>query len=811
MGIATKTIHIGEAAKSSIRFKEFSIAIVIALLSIFIHVPQTAEAFDQDPTKLDATYDVPLAVGVTTTYTIRAYCPGVSEANKAITKVQWAFYYNSTGNFAQSLTVSSSISGDVLEWSTTFTPTTTTRVNFQVFGNNGNPVGCADSGYLFRSVAMVPLPGPVAALTVSTLDPQSINFTLTCEGSCTGSSNYSYLVTATAPGGARLTISGNATATSTALVFTPLEPNVSHTIEASVTFNGQSSATLSSTVTTPKPIATISALSVADTSATLTVGCTNCAAAPSSFTVSATPVAGGAAITSNTNVIAGLQSETTYSFSVVVAFAGTTSDAVLWQGNPVMTLPFLPIISGVTPAALPLTGGTVTVTGANFATSTELTFDGATVSFTIVSGTEITFTAPNKTAGTFDLSITNQVGPFNLPSAITYVSGPSLSTNSPVLATTNGGTIVTLTGTDLATTTQVNVGSATVSFSVISNTNVRFVTAATSAGILDVGVLTVGGVDTLSNAIEFTTSALVPVVSSITPATGPVAGGTTVTVIGQFFSGSYSDSVSATINGVSGSSLVLIDDSTLTFVTPAGTAGVFDLTVVTGGGLGAIPAAFTYTAAPPPAITGGGAGPTVVLSTPEITKFSTRELPTSGGEVRVEGRRLSGITDLTLGGIAVTIVSNTDTLMVFMVGAVPEGIWDLRLVADNGTLTFQQAITIVGEEDLSESTAGTLLGYTMTLRFAGNSRDLSDDQQTHAIAGLERFESADTIVCWGYTTAANPNAWAISHATQRGTAVCDLVSEIRPDIKVFVGVRYGVPKFAAMRATMQFWELTETQ
>jgi alpha-tubulin suppressor-like RCC1 family protein len=653
--------------------------------------------------------------------------------------------------------------------------------------------------------------GPVASIDSATAAPTSVAVSLSCGGSCGPGDNYNYVVSITPAGGSPSTVSGTANSAITTLNFTGLSPNVTHNIQASVTHNAQTSSTVSTSVTTPKPIATISATTVADTSATLTVGCTNCGAPPTSFTVSATPVSGGAAITSNTNVISGLQSETTYSFSVVVAFAGTTSDAVLWQGNPVMTLPFLPIISGVYPAALPLTGGTVTVTGANFGTSTELTLDGATLSFTIVSGTEMTFTAPSKTAGVFDLSITNQVGPFTLPSAITYVPGPSLISNSPVLATTNGGTIVTLTGTDLATTTQVNLGNTTVSFSVISATTVRFVTAATSAGVVDVGVVTVGGVDTLSNAIEFTTSALVPVVSSITPATGPVAGGTTVTVIGQFFSGSYSDSVSAAINGVSGSSLVLIDDSTLTFVTPAGTAGIFDVTVVTGGGLGAIPAAFTYTAAPPPAITGGGAGPTVVLSTPEITKFSTRELPTSGGEVRVEGRRLSGITDLTLGGIAVTIVSNTDTLMVFMVGAVPEGIWDLRLVADNGTLTFQQAITIVGEEDVMESTAGTLLGYTMTLRFAGNSRDLSDDQQTHAIAGLERFESADTIVCWGYTTAANPNAWAISHSTQRATAVCDLISEIRPDIKLFVRVRYGVPKFAAMRATMQFWELTETQ
>jgi hypothetical protein len=649
------------------------------------------------------------------------------------------------------------------------------------------------------------LSGPIVlSLAFSNIAPTAFDISFGCGGSCDQSAPYDYVASITPSGGSTTTHTSTTTGTATKS-FTDLAPNTAHLITVTVTQGGLTSPATTLNATTPKPIATISALTVADTSATLTVGCTNCGADPDSFTISATPQGGGAAITSNTNVISGLTSETTYSFAVVIAFAGTTSDSLNWQDNPVMTLPFLPIISAVSPAALPLTGGTVTVTGANFTTSTELTFGGSTESFTIVSGTEITFTASPRTAGTFDLSIQNQVGPFTLPNAITYVSKPSLSTNSPVLATTNGGTIVTLTGTDLATTTQVNVGSTTVSFSVVSNTSVRFVTAATTAGIVDVGVVTVGGVDTLSNAIEFTTSALVPVVSSITPATGPIAGGTTVTITGQFFSGSYSDSVSAAINGVSGSSLVLIDDSTLTFVTPAGSAGAFDLTVITGGGLGTLPAAFTYTAPPPPATTGGGAGPVVALTTPEITNFSTRELPTTGGEVRAEGRRLSGITDLTLGGIAVTIVTNTDTLVVFMVGAVPEGIWDLRLVADNGTVTFQQAITIVGQEVVLESTPGTMLGYTMTLRFTGNNRTLNVVQERNLSSRLDRFSTTETIICWGYTTAANPNAWAIAHATARAKAACDLAIGGDSALKSVVRLRYGVSKDFAMRAALQFW------
>jgi hypothetical protein len=537
----------------------------------------------------------------------------------------------------------------------------------------------------------------------------------------------------------------------------------------------------------------------------LTVGCTNCGADPDSFTISATPQGGGAAITSNTNVISGLTSETTYSFAVVIAFAGTTSDSVNWQGNPVMTLPFVPIITEVLPDQVPLTGGTITITGSNFSTSSLVMIGSTSSAFTIVSSTSMTVSGTQALAGSYDISITNPVGTFTLSNAITYVSGPTLSTNSPVLATTNGGTIVTLTGTDLATTAQVNVGSTTVSFSVISNTAVRFVTAATSAGIVDVGVVTVGGVDTLSNAIEFTSSALVPVVSSIAPATGPIAGGTTVTITGQFFSGSYSDSVSAAIDGISGSSLVLIDDSTLTFVTPAHAEGTgFDVTVLTGGGLGTLAGAFSYTA-PPVASAGVGSGTTVALNTPEITAFSTRELARSGGQITAEGRRLADISSMTLGGIRVTIVSNTDTSVTFTVLEMPVGTWDLRLVGANGTLTFQQAITIVGEEVLLESTPGTMLGYTMTLRFTGNNRTLSVVQERNLSSRLDRFSTAETIICWGYTTAANPNAWAIAHATARAEAACDFAVSGDSSVKTVVRLRYGVSKDFAMRAALQFW------
>lgn len=673
--------------------------------------------------------------------------------------------------------------------------------------NSYGELGTGDTVSLRSPTPLPPVyPGPTATSTLISSDPHALLIGLSCSGACGDGNVFGYSIILSTPGQAALQEIGVSNQSSPSFPFTGLAANTAFTLEVSVTHNGQTSATVSSVVTTSKPTATISALSVADTSATLTVGCTNCGTAPDSFTVSATPVAGGPAITSNTNQISGLSSETTYSFSVVVAFAGTTSDVVLWQSNPVMTLPFVPIISAVSPPAVPLTGGSITVAGSNFTTSTELSLNGTTLSFTVVSGTQITFSAPSNTAGSYDLSITNPVGTYTLSNAITYVAGPTLVTNSPVLGTTNGGTIVTLTGTNLITTTQVNVGSTTVSFSVISNSVVRFVTAATSAGVVDIGVVTIGGAATLSSALEFTSSPLIPVVSSITPTSGPNSGGTLITVTGQYFSGSYSDSVSAAINGVSGSSVILIDDSTLTFVSPAGSAGAgLDVSVATGGGLGTLAGAFTYTAPPVP-VTAGSA-PTVVINTPTITEFSTREIPATGAEVTATGLRLENVSVLSLGGITVTMVSNTATSITFTTGEMPVGVWDLRLVASNGTLVFQQAIEVVEIQEITAQSSGELIGFAVTLRFTGNSRVLNDQQEGHLQRRLK--SEADTIICWGYTTAQNPNSWALAHANARAQAACDLAVESMPGVTSFVRLRYGIPKDLAMRTSVQFWRVVE--
>lgn len=69
-------------------------------------------------------------------------------------------------------------------------------------------------------------------------------------------------------------------------------------------------------------------------------------------------------------------------------------------------------------------------------------------------------------------------------------------------------------------------------------------------------------------------------VASVTPSTGPIAGGTAITISGfQFFEDEFLGSPTVTIDGVACTSVVYVDERTITAVTPAGSAGAKTLTV----------------------------------------------------------------------------------------------------------------------------------------------------------------------------------------------------------------------------------------
>jgi hypothetical protein len=184
----------------------------------------------------------------------------------------------------------------------------------------------------------------------------------------------------------------------------------------------------------------------------------------------------------------------------------------------------------------------------------------------------------------------------------------------------------------------------------------------------------------------------------------------------------------------------------------------------------------------------------------------------SPGETFVlTGSRLGGITQVFVNGVSLDIVSSSEFELVLKLDLDAQtGIFDLVIISPFGRLTVMDAISIRNLEAKMES-YGELLGFRWAATFIGNSRSLSPSQTEGILGHLNSFDSATTIVCWGYTTSETPNDWAIAHANTRAQEVCDQLALAAPNVRVLVRVRYGMPKFAAMRATMQFWELKSSQ
>jgi hypothetical protein len=98
--------------------------------------------------------------------------------------------------------------------------------------------------------------------------------------------------------------------------------------------------------------------------------------------------------------------------------------------------------------------------------------------------------------------------------------------------------------------------------------------------------------EVIGAALRASTGTPAPVVTAISPRSGGVAGGTTVTVTGTGFT----SATSVQFGGNDASSMTLVSDTQITATSPPGAAGTVDVTVMTPAGTSAISLAdkFTY-------------------------------------------------------------------------------------------------------------------------------------------------------------------------------------------------------------------------
>ena len=177
---------------------------------------------------------------------------------------------------------------------------------------------------------------------------------------------------------------------------------------------------------------------------------------------------------------------------------------------------------------------------------------------------------------------------------------------SPAAGTPAGGTTVTITGLNLFGATAVYFGTTPAEyFEVYVNNGVNagaevIAVPPPGTGTVDIVVDTAAGDSVISQLDQFTYVAA-PTISGVSPASGPVAGGTTVTITGTGFTGA-----TAVYFGTNRATNFAINPAgtQITATSPAA-AGTVNITVATAGGTSALVIAdhFTYIAAAPVVVT----------------------------------------------------------------------------------------------------------------------------------------------------------------------------------------------------------------
>jgi hypothetical protein len=196
----------------------------------------------------------------------------------------------------------------------------------------------------------------------------------------------------------------------------------------------------------------------------------------------------------------------------------------------------IPVVTGVSPNRGPGAGGiSVTISGADLGGATAVKFGTVEATgVTVNSSSSITATAPAGT-GTVDVRVTTPAGtsPPSTGDRFSYIPPPAVTKLAPKSGPVAGGTSVTITGSSFTGVTAVNFGAvAASSFKVNSSTSITAVTAAAAAGAVHVSVMTEFGTSASTSADSFK---FAPTVTAVSPNTGPVAGGTSVTVTGAGF------------------------------------------------------------------------------------------------------------------------------------------------------------------------------------------------------------------------------------------------------------------------------------
>lgn len=145
-------------------------------------------------------------------------------------------------------------------------------------------------------------------------------------------------------------------------------------------------------------------------------------------------------------------------------------------------------------------------------------------------------------------------------------SAASVTQVSPASGPATGGTSLTLTGTGFTGATAVVFGSVQATPTFVSDTSITVTSPVGSAGTVNIQVNVPTGLSPVSTAATF--QYIPPSISSISPTSGPMGGGTPVTIVGAYLG----SALSVQFGGVAAAQApVIVSDSEITTIAPSTT------------------------------------------------------------------------------------------------------------------------------------------------------------------------------------------------------------------------------------------------
>ncbi|MGA9521977.1 MAG: IPT/TIG domain-containing protein [Myxococcaceae bacterium] len=318
-------------------------------------------------------------------------------------------------------------------------------------------------------------------------------------------------------------------------------------------------------------------------------------------------------------------------------------------------LPELAILKVLPPRA-PTTGNVqVLLQGSGFVAGVAETATGAkqkttltvgsnpVIDFQIIDDQTLDMRVPPGQAGLTNITLKNDRGELVCKGCFTYFDEVFLTSVTPAEGPLAGGNEVTLKGGGFTPELQILFGQVSAAEFIFDSPNqIRVkVPRGTALDAVDVTAFSKNGVGVLRRAYRYQEDLRI---SAIAPLTGPLAGGTNITLTGKGFTGA----TGVTIGGVPATNVTVVSDTQLTATTPAVTAaGAFPVTVTTPRESWTVRDGFSYVS---------GAGFAVYGVFPHVGSQA------GGNTVTLTGEGLdSGGLVVTIGGVAATVVAANES------------------------------------------------------------------------------------------------------------------------------------------------------